>query len=358
MIDVPKAAHSNDTDDKNLHNRDVASDVAIEGADGEDDPVETGKESTCTGYIRRVENDEFTIRAVLCNNKVKTFKFKHLVVDTKPNPQYPYIAVYTSSLYDQVPEAGADDVYPDELFIVNVRNNRKYHYKFAASPSCHYDLWSPEGTYAAFKRENIDIVQSTDLDKYMQRYDDPYRVVSTNKNPSELSPAHLMDVVRWRTETILVVTGGCCGDVWTTEYNLATDTYRRLECAYGNCMRIRFDNLEALQSEVVITGGMLTKYEMHRRLYRYLESVNQKCFKMGGEELQNDAAGEFTLTFDLRKDGKVALPIITTMKINEPPGNETSLRNCLTETAEEISFSGAECSGTEHISIRITILGV
>jgi hypothetical protein len=326
------------------------------------DIVEVGREGECSGLIRHVENAGFSVRVVMCNSAIKTFTFKHPVVDIKTNPSYPYIAVYTTSLYDHVPEKGAEDALPDALFIIDAEKNRKYHYKEAWSPRYNYEIWSPKGTYAAFLCSDegpIDIIKSKKLAEYLNRRFQVYRKVSANKHPSIQNPAQEHRVIGWSSDTTLLFRHGCFDEDWKTEYNLTSDTYRRLGTAFDSSISAKFDNLDltitTIQNDIVIENGVLTRYEVSRRLRWYFELITNKCITPIKDKYKEILTGEFSLRFKLNMEGQVAEPIISSLQISNLLSDKTAFSNCLIESTEKMSFADADKSGTERVTIRIAI---
>ena len=316
-----------------------------------------GETSHCDrGQVKRIERSRFSIRVKLCNGKEREFSFKRPVVDVRSNPVLPYIAVYTTSLDDDIPEADAEELYPGALFIVDAAKGKKSRYRPAWSPTYHYGLWSPDGAYAAFLRGDygpIDIVKSARLWKYLKNYANAYRVVNTNPNPSDHNPVHAMAVVGWQSRNRLLFTNGCCGDIWKTEYNLETDEYRRLECAYGYCMRIRYNQFETHQKDVTIEGETLTKHAVSVQLKRYFGYISERCFLSEDGNRPIDTGGEFSLSFRVGTDGKIEQPKIVGLKTDQPLLDTSIFSDCLIKTAGEMSFAETEHSGAENATIRV-----
>jgi hypothetical protein len=357
-----------ENDEASTENADGRSDTstskeAIEGSvypNGEpDNSRTTDDDNVCKGYIKRVEKSGFSIRVTMCNDKTKKFTFKHPVADVKPNPRFPYVAVYTSSMHDQLPDT-EDDLIPDELFIVNIRNDKKYRYGRFSAIEYHYDLWSRDGDFAAFLGRGIQIVKTTELDNYLRNFNlgkfiKAYRVAITDKDRSPDDPGEVMEVAGWRSNTVLIIHNGCCGDLWETEFDVETNIYRRVECAYGYCMRISYNHFEAHQKDIVIKDGIVTKYQVATELKRYFNSIDKHCSSSINWKSMPDLSGEFALTFKLNKEGKAVEPAIRVFKTSIPLSGEVTFRNCLIEFTKEIFFPASEISGRESVGVYIVM---
>lgn len=320
-------------------------------------PAGADNDPTCRhGQIKRVETSRFAIRVVLCSSKERTYKFKRPVVDIKINPAHPYVAVYTTSLDDDIPAENTEKLYPATLYIINAQKGRKTRYNQAWSPAYYYDIWSPKGTYTAFLRGDygpIVIVKTDKLSNYLRTYTGKYRIINTNKNPSSIDPPQVVEIVGWQSEKKLIITNGCCGDIWKTEYNLETDSYRRLECAYGYCMCTRVHRFVTHQNDVAIDGGALTKYEVSVQLRGFFRHIWERCFQTKNGKSMSEIEGGFSLSFELSEAGKVVLPKISDFKTEIPLRDVSTLTRCLIENTKKMSFK--EFYGTKSVSVRVVI---
>jgi len=314
----------------------------------ESEPLSNCAQNQVTNAI----HDDSIVYVTMCDETQNKYSFKHYIVDVKPNPKHPFIAVFTSSYYDKDSILEDSSAYPDELFIIDILNNKKYQYKYAETPECHYNLWSPDGNFAAFCH-GIDIVKHDQLKNYLLTSSGIYRKVNINKNQvlNENNPAETMEVVGWKSENELVLTTGCCGYIWKTEYNIQKDSFRRLECTYGYCMCTEFDDFATLQKDIIIYGGTITKYEVTEQLKRYFDHIKTNCFIAQGHNSQQYLKEEFTISFTVDNKGKVKIPKVRWQKTSSSRSDSSQLKICLEKNTGVMSFKNTEKS--DSISIKV-----
>jgi hypothetical protein len=240
------------------------------------------------GY--RLEKTKATLLSATRGKRKQTFRFSDRIVKVTPNPLLPLLAVHTCNLTEAEASELKDGRLGDGLFVVDLKKNKKKQLvarDLEATLALSYDIWSPDGRYAAFLRGNygpIDIVESTKAIEYLEGKRAAAFRIDMNAERKGDEPAEVMRCRQWSTARHLEIDSGCCGYIWRYRVDVSTGEKERTECAEGYCEKYYRDGVILQEDDIRFGGSWLSKPEIFKMLTERVFPGWKQCLQTEGKE--------------------------------------------------------------------------